>query len=51
MKFEVPEGLPIMTIEEIRKGNGKDGNPTYFTLNGKVREYNLEGYKMGDMMK
>jgi predicted heme/steroid binding protein len=33
-----------MSIEEIRKGNGKDGNPTYFTLNGKVREYNLEGF-------
>jgi len=37
MKFEIPEGLPLMTIEELRAGNGRDGNPLYFAINGKVR--------------
>ena len=37
MKFTIPDGLPTITIEELRKGNGKDGNPIYFAINGKVR--------------
>ncbi len=50
MKFEIPEGLPLMTIEELRAGNGRDGNPLYFAINGKVRQY-CEGYTMGEMMR
>jgi predicted heme/steroid binding protein len=37
MKFEVPEGLPLMTLEELRAGNGRDDNPLYIAINGKVR--------------
>lgn len=50
MKFEVPEGLPMMTLEELRAANGKDGNPLYIGLNGKVRQYG-EGYTVGDQMR
>ena len=46
MKFEVPEGLPTMSLEELRAGNGLDGKPLYFAINGKVRQY-CEGYTMG----
>ena len=28
-----------MTIEDIKKGNGIDGNLIYFGLNGKVMEF------------
>ena len=37
VKFELPEGLPMMTLEELKAGNGRDGNPLYFAINGKVR--------------
>lgn len=37
--FESLEGLPTWTSEDIAKGNGKDGNPLYFSINGKVREF------------
>eukprot|EP01041_Mallomonas_annulata_P014902 gene14902-31642_t len=35
----VPESLPTWTLEEVAKGTGEDGNPLYFTLNGKVLEF------------
>lgn len=49
MKFSVPIGLPTMSLEELRAGNGKDGKPLYIAINGKVRQY-LDGYKMGEAM-
>ena len=49
MKFSVLIGLPTMSLEELRAGNGKDGKPLYIAINGKVRQY-LDGYKMGEAM-
>ena len=40
----------MMTLEELRAANGKDGNPLYIGLNGKVRQYG-EGYTVGDQMR
>jgi hypothetical protein len=39
-----------MTIEDIKKGNGIDGNLIYFGLNGKVMEF-MEGFTMGELFK
>ena len=41
MKFEIPEGLPIMTIEELRAGNGIDGNPIYFAIGSMMNPVSL----------
>jgi hypothetical protein len=38
-KLAVPPGLKVWTMEDVKKGDGIDGNPVYFTLNGKVIEY------------
>ena len=45
LKFEVPEGLPTWTFEDVQKGTGIEGAPFYMALNGKVlqRTRNLEG--------
>lgn len=34
----VPNGAPLMTPEQVKKCNGKDGTPLYVTVNGKVLE-------------
>ncbi len=37
--FPLPEGLPTWTMEQVAAGDGKDGHPIYYAMNGKVREY------------
>jgi len=38
-KFNVSSNLPIWTMKEVTKGDGKDGNPIYLSLNGKVLRF------------
>ena len=38
-KLTVPEGVPTMTLADVEKGDGKDGNPLMTTLNGKVLKH------------
>ena len=35
-KFEVSEGLPTWTFDQLAAGTGRFGNPLYFACNGKV---------------
>ena len=38
----VPEGVETLTLADVEKGDGKDGNPLMTTVNGKVlRHSNL----------
>ena len=39
--FKLPEGAPTMTEEEVMKGNGLNGAPIYYMLNGKVMEFTV----------
>jgi predicted heme/steroid binding protein len=38
--MEIPENLPEMTLEDVAKGNMKDGADCLFSLNGKVYKVN-----------
>ena len=38
-KFDIPDGIPTWTMQEVKKGDGNDGRPMYVALNGKVMEY------------
>jgi hypothetical protein len=40
LKIALPDALlPTWTIDDVAVGNGKDGNPIYSAINGKVRQY------------
>jgi hypothetical protein len=39
--FKLPEGAPTMTEEEVMKGNGLNGAPIFYMLNGKVMEFTV----------
>ena len=49
--FHVPSDVPTWTMVEVVAGDGKDENPIYFSLNGKVIEYtgSRDGF-VGSMM-
>lgn len=37
--FDVPEGTPTWTADDVAKGDGEEGRPAYFSLNGKVLQW------------
>jgi len=39
LRFDVPEGVPQMTMEEVMAGDGVDDRPIYRTANKKVLKY------------
>ena len=45
---EMAEDLPVFTLEELAKYNGKDGNPAYVGYEGKVYDVSdIEAWKGG----
>merc|ERR1719191_1047694 len=49
LKYTVPPNLPIWTMAEVERGDGEDGRPIYYVINGKVIEY--LGPRDGDMFR
>merc|ERR1712217_341093 len=39
LRYEIPEGAPMMSLEDVAKGDGLGGNDIYRVMNNKVMQY------------